>query len=168
MDRAEAKNPANPDYGPVTKTILVRGALIMGLGMFATFFFNHGIFDTLILVGSGSGVQGPWWDAFTHSLRSGWANGLLSPMVTPYIGFSVMVGGLIAFRIEKMCGPETSRRKTTLMALAFVSVFIGGICIRRFLDLATSGVGGSACHSWNQTELDAAGITMPSRVREYI
>ena len=168
MDRAEAKSPGNPNYSPVIKTILVRGALIMGLGMFATFVFNHGIFDTLLGYGGGAGIpDGKWGEQLSHSFSSSWKGALLSPMVTPYIGFAVMIGGLVAFHVERRCGPDSSHHKTKTMVGAWFAVFLVGFCFRNFLDRATSpGVGcsqGVGCRSWNQTELDAAGIKMPEK-----
>ena len=168
MDRAEAKSPGSPDYGPVVKTILVRGALIMGLGMFATFALDHDLFDNLIRVGGGGrGIEpGQWGQAIKDSFFGSARNGLLSPAVTPYIGFTVMVGGLIAFKVEKHHGPAASRQKTKTMAQAWISIFIVGFFFRKLMDHATCNdwspcVGGNSCVSWNQTELDAAHIKMP-------
>jgi len=162
MDRAEAKNPGNPDYKPVVRTILIRGALIMSLGMFASFFLQSDLFGTFIGVGNGGrgSFDGHWADTMASRFESGWKGGLLSPAVTPYIGFT----GIIAFNVEKRCGPETSDRKTKTMAVAFVSVFVVGFVFRRSLDLLTTpGVGGQKCHSWNITELQYADIHMPGQ-----
>eukprot|EP01051_Picozoa_sp_SAG22_P015416 SAG22_NODE_2010_length_3149_cov_1.351475_1_plen_530_part_00 len=169
MERARDKNASAPDYSPVVKTILLRGVLIMVLGMLATALFAGGdVVSFLVLGADGSHVHARDGTFLLRQLQKGVHAALYHPEVTPFIGFSTAAAGMIAFKIEVRMHGRGLRQKTHAMLLAILAVFVLGFIIRFGLDRATCNsafpcVAGSKCQTWNLSEVSVPGVRMPKQ-----
>ena len=136
MERARAKVAGTqqpPDYSKVIKTILLRGGLIMALGMACTALFG-GWFSNLVL-GAYSSSSIDRSRSLVDKFEEGLKHAFFHPEVTPSIGFSVALSGLIAFKVE--VSSATLREKTRKMAGVIVAILVANVVLRFSLDHLT-------------------------------
>jgi hypothetical protein len=143
------------------KAVVLRGfwMIIISIVFLALF---HGFLRAAIFAGFRAS-----FDAGEHWADE-WRSHVFSPEVVPFIGFSVMLCGLLSISIDGRAtkhGWSLRRRMWTYVGAAS-SIHVVSILLRALLDRATCGescVGDTCRAAYNQTDLALVNVPWPQR-----